>query len=230
MDIAIIPARGGSKRIPRKNVKSFCGKPMIYYSIKAALEFYDFDQVIISTDDDEIRDIGISLGAKVPFKRPQNLADDLTPTVPVIRHAILECEKLGWNINLVCCIYATAPFLDIRDLRRAKTLTCRSHNVYSFPVCEYSSPIQRALGLNSDGTVNPLFPDNELCRTQDLKKTCFDVGQFYFARKNTWLTQDNIHQNGQGVMIPKWRAIDIDDEDDWTMAEKMFYSQYISSN
>ena len=149
MDIAIIPARGGSKRIPQKNIREFCGKPIIQYSIEAALKSGQFDEVVISTDDKEICEIAVDLGAKAPFMRPDTLSDDVTPTVPVIKHAILELGSLGWDFDHVACIYATAPFIESGDLVKANQVVRSLECVYSFPVCEYSSPIQRALVMNN---------------------------------------------------------------------------------
>ena len=228
MDIAIIPARGGSKRIPRKNIKPFCGKPMLHYSIDAALTCGRFDEVIISTDDEEIRDSAIQAGAKALFLRPDHLSDDFTPTVPVIAHAITECERYGWQLDYVSCIYAAAPFIDPHDFGTAIDLVKDRPSIYSFPVCEHASPIQRALVIDENASLSPMFPENELIRTQDLTPTYFDVGQFYTAHKDTWLTNTNIHHQGRAIIIPKWRAVDIDDLDDWYKAERL-YQSYIMS-
>lgn len=222
MDVAIIPARGGSKRIPRKNIKDFCGKPMISYSINAALNSGAFDEVIVSTDDDEIRSLALKLGATVPFQRPENLADDFTPTVPVIAHAISACENLEWDINFVACIYATAPFISKTDLLAGKEIVKNIHNKYCFPVAEFPSSVHRALTINNAECVKPMFPKNELTRTQDLQQAYFDVGQFYWAHKSTWLSNSNIHLDASVLVIPKWRAVDIDDLEDWKRAEKLY--------
>jgi len=223
-DIAIIPARGGSKRIPRKNIRLFCGRPMIYYSILAALESEQFSQVIVSTDDEEIRDIAESCGARVPFLRPKKLADDFAPTVPVIAHAIETCEEIGLDVNYVACIYATAPFIEAGDLRAARKVLGDNKVVYSFPVCEHASPVQRALLIDESNTASPMFPENELVRTQDFPAAYFDAGQFYWGHKSAWTNNSNIHRHAKIITIPKWRAVDIDDEDDWVRAEKLFSS------
>ena len=222
IDIAIIPARGGSNRIPSKNVRLFCGRPMISYSILAALESEQFSEVIISTDDEEIRDIAESCGAKVPFLRPKELADDYTPTAPVIAHAIDRCEEIGWDLNYVGCIYATAPFIEAGDLRAARKALGGNEGVYSFPVCEHASPVQRSLLVDENNTASPLFPENERERTQDLPKAYYDAGQFYWGHRNAWKNNPNIHRHAKIINIPKWRAVDIDDENDWIWAEKLF--------
>ena len=224
MDIAVIPARGGSKRIPKKNIKQFCGKPMIQYSIEAAFQSERYKEVVVTTDDPEIRDIARSLGAKTPFTRPNHLSDDHTPTVPVIAHAIQELRSIGWDIDLVACIYAAAPFIEPHDLIKSWEMSRIKSSIYTFPVCEHSAPIQRALIMNNGRDLSPLFPENELTRTQDLQPTYFDVGQFYVANYTTWLTKSHIHQNGQALVLPKWRAVDIDDLEDWEKAEKLYAS------
>ena len=222
MDIAVIPARGGSKRIPRKNVRIFCGRPMISYSISAALESEQFSEVIVSTDDEEIKDIAEAWGANVPFLRPKELADDYATTVHVVAHAIGECEEMGWDVDYVACIYATAPFIEAGDLRDARQALDNSEVAYSFPVCEHASPIQRALFIDENNIASPMFPENELERTQDLPKAYFDAGQFYWGHRNAWNRNSNIHQNAKTINIPSWRAVDIDNEDDWIRAEKLF--------
>jgi pseudaminic acid cytidylyltransferase len=166
--LAVIPARGGSKRIPRKNIRPFAGKPMVAYAIDAARTTGLFDHVIISTDDIEIATIGRALGAEIPFMRPVELADDTTPTVPVIAHAIRSCRELGWPVRQACCIYPTAPLLDPRDIEAAFRMLDGQDQPYVFPVAEYASPVQRALRRAADGRAQPLFPEFVRTRTQDL--------------------------------------------------------------
>ena len=141
MKIAIIPARGGSKRIPRKNIKDFCGQPMIAYAISAAKATRLFDHVVVSTDDQEIAHIALEWGAEAPFKRPLELADDFTPTVPVIAHAIRACKTLGWDIEYVCCIYPGVPFIQDADIKQALDLLQSSDAAYSFPIAEFPSAL-----------------------------------------------------------------------------------------
>ena len=144
MKIAIIPARGGSKRIPRKNIKPFHGQPMIAYAIRAALASGSFDKVIVSTDDAEIAQVAREAGAEVPFTRPPDLSDDHTPTVPVIAHAITTCRGLGWAVEDVCCIYPGVPFIAVADLQAGHRLLQEGRSAYVFPVTGFPSPIQRA--------------------------------------------------------------------------------------
>lgn len=224
MDIAIIPARGGSKRISGKNIKNFCGKPIIAYSIEAAQASGVFDAVVVSTDDPEIRDVATSYGAMAPFMRKSSLSDDYTPTVPVIVDAIEQCQALGWDIDYVACVYATGPFILPEDIKMGKKNVSKHKGVYSFPVSAHHSPVQRSLVLEKGGRTRPMFPEHELVRTQDLKATYFDVGQFYFAHCETWKQNQNIHLGAVPVIIPKWRAVDIDDEEDWERAEGLYIS------
>jgi len=219
MNIAVIPARGGSKRIPRKNIKAFGGKPMIAYAITAAKNSGLFDHVLVSTDDAEIASIANAWGAETPFVRPAELANDFTATVPVVAHAIQACEELGWSFDNVCCIYPGVPFIEVEDLQGAfKQLQVGSDD-YCFPVAEFPSAIQRALKRNSDGEMQPFYPEFQLTRTQDLEPAYFDAGQFYWGNKRAWLNNPRIHSSGIGYQIPSWRAVDIDTPDDWERAE-----------
>ena len=222
MRLAVIPARGGSKRIPRKNIKSFHGKPMICYAIGAALASNAFDRVIVSTDDAEIAEVSEAYGAELPFVRPPELADDQTSTVPVIAHAIRTCDELGWNVQDVCCIYPCVPFISTDDLRTAHEKLVSTGASYVFPVTGFPSPIQRALMRLSDGRVCPFQPEHAATRTQDLEPGYFDVGQFYWGRKQAWLDGLNIHLNATTLVIPEWRVVDIDTQADWERAELLY--------
>jgi pseudaminic acid cytidylyltransferase len=219
MNIAIIPARGGSKRIPRKNIKPFAGMPMIAHAITAAKASGLFAHVIVSTDDEEISKIANDWGAETPFTRPAELADDHTPTVPVIAHAITAFQELGWQINFACCIYPGVPFIQADDLRAAMELLNSSQADYCFPVTEFSSSIQRALRINNNGRMAPFYPEFELTRTQDLEPAYHDAGQFYWGSRQAWLSNPRVHSSGVGLVIPNWRVVDIDTPDDWRRAE-----------
>lgn len=228
MNIAIIPARGGSKRIPRKNIKLFSSKPMLAYAINAAKSSGLFSHVIVSTDDEEIREVALKWGAETPFLRPRALSDDYTPTVPVVSHAILSCENMGWNFNNVCCIYPGVPFIQADDLKLALNLLEASKADYCFPITEYTSMIQRALKRNAVGELIPMYPEYELSRTQDLERTYHDAGQFYWGSKQAWLTNSRIHSSSVGLIIPNWRVVDIDNLEDWKRAELIYRSLYIN--
>lgn len=221
MNIAVIPARGGSKRIPRKNIKVFCGKPMIAYAISAAKESGLFDHIVVSTDDKEISRISNEWGAETPFVRPVELANDYTATVPVIAHAIEACQAQGWKFDNICCIYPGVPFMQIDDLIGALGRLAESKADYCFPVAEYPSAIQRALKLLSDGRMQPFYPEFEKTRTQDLEPAYYDAGQFYWGQADAWLSNPNIHSSGLGYAIPNWRVVDIDTSDDWARAEML---------
>jgi pseudaminic acid cytidylyltransferase len=221
--IAVIPARGGSKRIPRKNIRPFAGRPMIGYAIGAALESGLFEHVIVSTDDAEIAEISRSLGAETPFTRPPELSDDHTPTVPVIAHAVSRCQALGWEPREVCCIYPGVPFIRIADLTAALDLLGnRGGSGFVFPVAPFPAAIQRALRRAPDGGVAPFDPRHINTRTQDLEPAYFDAGQFYWAQARTWLEGLSIHGHGAAIVLPEWRVVDIDTENDWLRAEIMF--------
>lgn len=224
MNIAIIPARGGSKRIPRKNIKPFAGKPMIAHAITAAKASGLFDHVIVTTDDSEIAHIAREWGAETPFIRPADLADDHTPTVPVVAQAVQACEELGWQIDFACCIYPGVPFIQIEDLQGGLALLKKSEADYCFPITEFPSAIQRALKRDANGCMSPLYPEFELTRTQDLEPAFHDAGQFYWAKKQSWLNNARIHSSGVGYPIPNWRVVDIDTADDWQRAESIYQS------
>jgi pseudaminic acid cytidylyltransferase len=219
MNIAIIPARGGSKRIPRKNIKTFGGKPMIAYAITVAKESCLFEHVVVSTDDEEIAQVAREWGAETPFIRPAELANDYTETVPVIAHGIQCYRTLGWEFEHVCCIYPGVPFIKIEDLRGALALLTKGEADYCFPVTEFPSAIQRALRLLNDGKTQPYYPQFETTRTQDLDPAYYDAGQFYWGKANAWLKNPKIHSSGVGYVIPNWRVVDIDNPDDWQRAE-----------
>lgn len=226
MNIAIIPARGGSKRIPRKNIKEFCGKPMIAYAINAARKSGLFQHIIVSTDDEEIAKIAIKYGAEVPFIRTADLSNDHVATIPVIAHAIQECKKFGWKFDFVCCIYPCAPFIKTEDLKDSFSLLNSSYSDrnYCFPITEFPSAIQRGFELLEGNKIQPLFPKFELQRTQDINPTYYDVGQFYWGKIDAWLSSSKIHSNGLGFIIPNWRVVDIDTPDDWKRAEMLAQS------
>lgn len=230
MNLAVIPARGGSKRIPRKNVKLFCGRPMIAWSISAALESGCFDRIIVSTDDDEIAEIAIGAGAEAPFRRPTELADDLTPTVSVIAHAVAwQSERTV--VERACCIYATAPFIRPVDLRAAKSMMEKQACDYVLPVTSFPFPIQRAVRLDSDGRLSMFQPEHSATRSQDLEEAYHDVGQFYWGQALAWIQSRPIMGPGSiGIRIPRARAQDIDTPEDWERAEYLFRAMLARDN
>ncbi|MBC7617631.1 MAG: pseudaminic acid cytidylyltransferase [Candidatus Saccharibacteria bacterium] len=223
MRLAVIPARGGSKRIPRKNIKPFFGKPVIAWSIEAALQSGCFDEAIVSTDDAEIADIARQWGAKVPFMRPVALADDYTGTIPVVRHAIEWFQQEGSPPTEVCCIYATAPFVRSEDLRRGLDLLLTDDCSYAFSVTSYPFPIQRAIRITDQGRVEMLHPEQFDTRSQDLEEACHDAGQFYWGRAQAWIEERVVFTpDSVPVPLPRHRVQDIDTPEDWLRAEWMF--------
>lgn len=222
MKIAIIPARGGSKRIPRKNAKPFFGVPMIARTIATAMGSGLFDQVVVSTDDAEIAEIARQAGAHIPFMRPLDLADDLTPTVPVIAHAVQACDAIGWSVSHACCIYPCVPLLAVGDMAAALDLLLATDSDFVYPVTDYAHPIQRAMRRSDTGKMSLYSPQFEMTRTQDLEKSFHDAGQFYWGKASAWLERKKMHTAGIGMPIPHWRVVDIDSEDDWRRAELIF--------
>jgi pseudaminic acid cytidylyltransferase len=223
MKIAIIPARGGSKRIPRKNIKLFCGKPMIAWSIEAALQSACFDRVVVSTDDAEIAEVARQYGATVPFMRPAELSDDHAGTIAVIRHTIEWFNLQGQSVEQACCLYATAPFVSADDLRRGLGILQGNDCDYAFSVTSYAFPIQRALRLTEQGRVAMFNPEHFNTRSQDLVEAYHDAGQFYWGRAEAWLQSKMIFSpDSLPVLLLRHRVQDIDTPEDWVRAEWLF--------
>ncbi len=228
MKVAVIPARGGSKRIPRKNIRFFCGKPMLAWSIEAAKASHCFDRIIVSTDDDEIAEVARSFGADVPFHRPVELANDYTGTIPVVAHAVEWMRSQGDSPSVVCCIYATAPFLCVEDLHRGLQHLEETGANYAFSVTRYAFPTQRAIRIANTGRVEMLFPENFHTRSQDLEETYHDAAQFYWGRAQAWVSGKAIFSDAAvPVILPHHRVQDIDTPEDWERAEWMFKSMAI---
>jgi pseudaminic acid cytidylyltransferase len=221
---AIIPARGGSKRIPRKNVRLFAGRPIIHYAIAAALGCGKFDRIIVSTDDEDIADVARAGGAEVPFIRPASIADDHADTACVIAHALQELNAAGEHADVACCLYPTAPMIDVNDLIAASELLDRDAGVdYVFAAARFSYPVQRGFTQTQDGSIVPLYPQHRATRSQDLPAVFHDAGQFYWGRVQAWLEMRPIFgAASRCVELPPWRTQDIDTEDDWQMAERLF--------
>jgi len=223
MRLAVIPARGGSKRIPRKNIKPFGGRPMIAWSIHAAAESGCFDRIIVSTDDVEIAEVARAQGAEVPFLRPAELSDDYTGTIPVIAHALEWQNANDARADEVCCIYATAPFVIAADLRRGLDILRETRADFAFSVTSYASPIQRALRIRGDNRVEMFDPAQFETRSQDLEEAWHDAGQFYWGRADAWLTRKALFgPHAASVVLPRHLVQDIDTPEDWRRAELMF--------
>jgi N-acylneuraminate cytidylyltransferase len=218
--VAIIPARGGSKRIPRKNLKPFDGVPMIVRSIRTALDCGLFDQVVVSTDDEEIVDVARTHGALVPFVRPVELADDFTGTAAVIVHALSQLPTFDY----VCCIYATAPLLQARYLRQGHELLVQHPDKsFAFSVTGFGFPVQRALTLDEQGALTSLYPEFRNTRSQDLPEAYQDAGQFYWGRREAWLRGDVLFSPASlPVILPRHLVQDIDTLEDWKRAEYLY--------
>jgi pseudaminic acid cytidylyltransferase len=224
----VIPARGGSKRIPRKNIKEFCGKPMIAWSIRAAQMSGLFERIIVSTDDAEIADVARAWGAEIPFLRPPELSNDYAGTTEVIAHATHWISEQGAPISAVCCIYATAPLIQVDDLARGWQALQSGNWAYAFSATEFSSSIYRAFRQHPQGGVEMIFPEFFTTRSQDLPVALHDAGQFYWGRPSAWTEGVRIFDHhSMPIFIPRWRVQDIDDMDDWVRAE-MIYKQLIS--
>ncbi len=222
MNIAVIPARGGSKRIPNKNIRPFCGKPIIAYSIELAVQSGLFDRIIVSTDSDKVAGVAVQHGAEVPFKRPETLADDYTGTGAVVTHALQWCREEGLAVDFACCIYATAPLLQLRFLREGWERLRSSAQAYAFAVTAYEFPIQRSLRLEGDG-VAPMFPEHTETRSQDLEPVYHDAAQFYWGRAEAYLKSIPMYSpRSSPIVIPKHLVQDIDREEDWIRAELMY--------
>lgn len=223
MNIAVIPARGGSKRIPRKNIRPFCGKPIIAWPIDAARASGLFDHVIVSTDDPDIAETARGLGAEAPFERPAELADDHAGTIPVIAHATGWARDQGWPVDAVCCIYPTAPMIAPDDLAEGLRLLGEGTHDFVLTATDYASPIFRAFRQTEDGGLAMVFSEHFDTRSQDLPRALHDAAQFYWGRPDAWLTARTLFgPRTTALLIPRWRVQDIDTPDDWTRAEALF--------
>ena len=221
--VAVIPARGGSKRIPRKNVKPLLGVPLIARAIAVVQASGVFDRVVVSTDDGEVAQVAVEAGAEVPFLRPAELSDDHTATRPVIQHAIEQLEAAeGSVLGLVCAVYATAVFTTADDLTGSRELLCESGADFVFAATSFPAPIQRALRRLPDGSCEMFQPEHRYTRSQDLEEAYHDAGQFYWGTRDAWLGDDPIFgPSSRMFVLPRWRVQDIDTPEDWQRAELM---------
>lgn len=223
MKLCIIPARGGSKRIPRKNIKGFNGKPMIAYSIEAAIKSQCFDRVIVSTDDQEIAKIAIEQGAEVPFIRPEELADDHAGTLQVIKQAIEWFDKNDTAPNEVCCLYATAPFVQVESLQNAYQQLQNTQADYCFTVTSFPFPIQRAIKITKENKVEMFQPKYFNSRSQDLEEAYHDAGQFYWGQATAFKAMTPLFsEDSSPYILPRYLVQDIDTLEDWIRAELMY--------
>tara|TARA_B100000767_G_scaffold243456_1_gene241146 strand:+ start:363 stop:1058 length:696 start_codon:yes stop_codon:yes gene_type:complete len=223
MKLCVIPARGGSKRIQKKNIKKFCGKPIIAWSIQLAITSKYFDKIIVSTDDDEIADLARRYGADVPFVRPKILSNDYTGTVPVISHAIKWQIKHYQKPTYVCCIYATAPFVKLSDLKYGLKILKNSNSEYAFSATNFAYPIQRSFRIKKNKKIKMFYPEHYNSRSQDLEEAFHDAGQFYWGLTDSWLKNKPIvSENAIPIILPRYRVHDIDTLEDWQIAERMF--------
>ncbi len=222
MNVCIIPARGGSKRIIKKNIKNFCGKPIISYPIYEAIKSKLFDRVIVSTDNEEIQQIAKRHGAEVPFTRPSEISDDYTSTIEVIKHGI-EFIQEKEKINYVCCLYPTAVFIKSKDLIDGKNFLESNHSSSILLTAKkYSHPLKRSFFINENGKSETLFDEYLNSRTQDLDDFYHDAGQFYYGKSSEWLKISNLINNDIPFILPYWRVHDIDTLEDWKRAELIF--------
>ena len=223
MKIAVIPARGGSKRIPRKNIRMFCGRPIIAFSISAAKESQLFDQIVVSTDDEEIASVARDCGATTPFIRPNEISDDFTGTNAVVKHAINWFAGQGHDVAYACCIYATAPLIQARFIRDGYDILVGSDAAFAFSVTSYAFPIQRALRLTPDGRVDAMYPEHRMTRSQDLEPAYHDAAQFYWGTARAFLEDAPLFSSrSAGVVLPRFLVQDIDTVEDWEQAELMY--------
>ncbi|UAA39496.1 pseudaminic acid cytidylyltransferase [Paraneptunicella aestuarii] len=227
MNLAIIPARGGSKRIPGKNIRRFCDKPLIAYSIEAAKESGLFEKIIVSTDSEEVASIAKEFGADVPFMRPEHLSNDIVGTRPVTNHAIEYCIENMFEPEYCCCIYATAPFLQPEYLRQGlEALQQSPDKQFAFSVTSFPFPVQRAIKLQ-DGGVEAMYPNDIWKRSQDLEEAYHDAGQFYWGSTKAYLSDEPIFSKASiPVVLPRHLVQDIDTHEDWVRAELM-YKAYV---
>jgi pseudaminic acid cytidylyltransferase len=223
MKVAVIPARGGSKRILRKNIRDFAGKPMIAHSIECALRSKLFDRVIVSTDSREIAAVAEQFGAEIPFLRPTELADDHAGTTEVVAHAVEWLSQNGQQPSAVCCIYATAPFIRVEDLQKGLGILLGGKWDYVFSATGFAYPVFRSFMQTEAGGLEMLFPEHFSTRSQDFPEALHDAGQFYWGRPQAWLARTRIFSDTSTIVtVPRWRVQDIDTPDDWEQAQVMW--------
>lgn len=218
--IAIITARGGSKRIPNKNIKDFCGKPIIAYSIKAALESQLFSEVMVSTDSEKIAEIAKEYGAEVPFLRSAKTSDDYATTADVIVEVLKAYQERNQHFMYACCLYPTAPFVTPRKLKEAMKIMEEKEPIEIMPVVQFSCPPQRSLVIDEDGNMGYRYPEYRLSRSQDLEKLYYDAGQFYVYNVKKYLeVSGNVSEGILPIIVPAMEVQDIDTQEDWEIAE-----------
>ncbi len=223
MRLAVIPARGGSKRIPRKNIRIFIDKPIIAYSILAAKASGCFDKIIVSTDDKEIAEVATKYGAEVPFIRPESLSDDYTGTNDVVKHAIRWYLNKSINIEYACCIYATAPLLQPVYIKEGLNKLKLSGKSFSFSVTSFPYPIQRAVRIVKDNSIEAIFPEYTNTRSQDLEETYHDAAQFYWGKTSAFLDNEVMFsKKSVPVILPRYLVQDIDTVEDWQYCEALY--------
>ena len=221
--VAIIPARGGSQRIPKKNIRDFCGRPIIAWSIETAKNSQLFDRILVSTDDPQIAEVAQRYGAEVPFIRPASLSGNIIGVLPVVQHAVQYLIESGFEISMACMIYATAPFLRVRDLMRGRKVLLENDCDYVLSVTEFPYPIQRALKFTENGRLAMIQPEHILTRSQNLELTFHDAGQFCWGASQAWLAALPIlNETTSPVVLPRYLVQDIDTEEDWERATWMF--------
>ena len=222
MKVAIIPARGGSKRIPKKNIKSFYGKPIIYYSIKTAIQTNIFDKIIVSTDSEEIAQVAKLYGAEVPFLRPKELSDDFSTTTDVTNHAVNWLKDNGYKCEYICTIYPTAPLLMEKYLLQGFQQLQKSDAIYAFSATSMPFPIQRTFTLTKQGRCKMFWPKNFTSRSQDLEESYQDAGQFYWMKTNHNSEEILFGKDSIPIILPRHLVQDIDTLEDWQRAELMY--------
>ena len=228
MIVAIIPARGGSKRIPKKNIRHFSGRPMISYSIEAARETGLFQRILVSTDSEEIAQVASEWGAEIPFIRPAELADDFVGTDAVVGHTLRWLKENGCSVKTICCIYATAPFVRSEDIHRGYYLLKKYYATSAFSVATFSYPIFRALKTNKAQRLEMFWPEYLNSRSQDLPEAYHDAGQFCWADAERYLEQQHFFSDDAvPVLLPRYFVQDIDTPEDWEMAELMYKAMQI---
>ena len=223
MIVAVIPARGGSKRIPKKNIKEFFGKPIISYSIRAAIDSQLFDKVIVSTDCENIAQVAIKYGAEVPFMRPEELSGDFLGTHEVVGHALKWLEDFGDAVDFACCIYATAPMIQGTDLIKGYDLIKTEKWKAVIAATKYSYPVFRSFKKLPNGGLEMVFPEHYNSRSQDLPEVYHDAGQFYWAKAQEWKNKPGgCSENNTIIELPNYLVQDIDTIEDWNRAEKIY--------